>query len=152
MCFVLLEIGFSFLQKGRHSLLLVVRRKERMEQAPLEAQSLLQRQFVCGVHRFLTGPEARLPLAGDFCGHLDRLWQQLVILVHLGDQPARIGLLGGHHVSCQAHVHSLGLADRSRQSLRPPGSRDDAEVDFGLAKLNESKKRKEIIFLTIDSE
>src|SRR5699024_12226383 len=58
-----------------------------------------------------------------------------VIFDESGNKTGTLGLLAVNHAPGKDQIHSLGLTNRARQSLRTPHAWDDSQIDLGLTKL-----------------
>src|SRR4029079_15953458 len=107
-----LPIPRSFFDEGGHSFFLVVVTEQAVEQAPLEADALAQRDLEGCVHHLLDGDCGERWHCGNGLGGLHRLVEQLVGGDDLCDDGRSLRFRCVHHPPGQAHFHRLGLAHR----------------------------------------
>lgn len=125
--------GRPLLDERGHAFLLVGRREHRVEDAPLEAQALAERDLLRAVHRLLDHLRARLAHGGDRRGSRERVVQQVGGRDDAGDEPGTLRLLGAHVATREAQLHRLRLPDGAREALRAAHAGHHAELDLRLA-------------------
>ena len=106
-----------------------------MEQAALEAQSLLECGFQSAVDRLLGHQHGRTRVRSNLRGCRQRLVQKLVCGHDARHKARALGFRRIHHPAGQYQIHRLRPADRARQALRAAHAGNDAERDFRLAEL-----------------
>ncbi len=129
------EGGLALFDESRHAFLLVVEGEGRVESATLEQQTFGQRALVGAVDAFLDHHHHRQREAGNAGGRRHRLFEQFVGGHDARNEAGALGFLSVDVARGEAHFHRLGLGDRARQALGATGTGQDAEADFGLAKL-----------------
>ncbi|MPL85440.1 hypothetical protein SDC9_31408 [bioreactor metagenome] len=129
------ELRFALFEEGRHALLLVLGREQRVEDAALEMHALGEGGLVGAVDAFLHHHRAHQRFLGDLVRRGHRVGQQLGQRHDAADKARAFRLGRIHEAAGQMHVHRLRLADEAGQPLRAAHAGDDAEVDLGLAEL-----------------
>lgn len=106
-----------------------------MEGATLVLETLLESGLVGCVDGLLAQLHDQIGVGADLLSQLDCLANQLISGNHLAGQTQLLRLLGGDHVTGEAHLHGLGLANDAGQTLSATGSGNGAQRNLGLTEL-----------------
>lgn len=129
-------LGLLLLRKRLHTNLLILAAKKAVEDAPLELDSVPQRQVLALVDHLLARLDRHLGVSRNRLRQLERLLhQRLVCRERPRGNPPPLSLGTGEGLARQDELHGLGLAHRACQALAAAGSRDGAQLDLGLAKV-----------------
>lgn len=157
------KVGLPLLGKRSHAFLLILGRKEALEESAFEARSFLQAEFegclsntmrlvsdhsstffslhlvgfsvLTSIDTFFRSLNSNLTLLGDGRSHFDRFIDDATLTDDARDESSTFGIVGAEIASGKYHLHGGGFADRFGETLRTTGTRDDAEVDLGLTKV-----------------
>jgi hypothetical protein len=115
-----------------HTLFLIGRPEQRVEDAPLEADALGERELERGVDGLLGGRDGEAALARDDLSHVEGLVKHGPAVDDARDDAPALGLGGGERAAGEDELHRARLADEAREPLRAAPARDHAQRDLGL--------------------
>jgi len=128
-------LSLLLVSKSIHANLLILASEESMEQSSLILDTFPDTQVLTLVNRLFASLDRNLGVSSNLCCRVQRTFDtSLGSIKALGHQTPLLSFLAREVVTSKNNLHSFCLAHRAGESLRSSRTRNDPQLNLGLAK------------------